>query len=246
MNRYSFDPVAIVESVFQEKFGVPRQPGLAPAACARLRLREPHDRPEYLAGIDQFSHLWLVFVFHLTAGHRCQPTVRPPRLGGNRRVGVFASRSTHRPNPLGLSVVRLLDVGSDRRGPYLDLGGADLVDGTPVLDIKPYLPYADSVIEARAGVFTQAPEPIPVILTDGVRVFCHRYRSRTGHDLQTLLLQVLGCDPRPAYQNDDKRRYGMALGPVEVEFRVVGTARGCEVRVESVKPRTGPEVPEED
>lgn len=237
MSSYLFSPVAVIESVFRDRFGVPRQPGLVPAARARLRLLAPFDRPECLAGIDTFSHLWLVFVFHRTAGRGWHPTVRPPRLGGNRRTGVFASRSTHRPNPLGLSVVRLLRVLDGVEGPGLELGGVDLVHGTPVLDIKPYLPWADRVDDACAGAFGVAPGPVPVVLEEQARAFLREHLECTGEDLETLLLQVLAQDPRPAYQHDGTRRYGMSLGPVEVGFRVTGSDEGTTlVRVESVRP----------
>jgi tRNA (adenine37-N6)-methyltransferase len=136
----AFTPIGIVHSPFKEKFGVPRQPGIATAARATLELLPPYDREEALEGLSGFSHVWLVFVFHATAAQGWQPSVRPPRLGGNVRVGVFASRSMFRPNPIGLSVVELEGYGREDGRLVLHVKGADLIDGTPVLDIKPYIP----------------------------------------------------------------------------------------------------------
>ncbi len=157
------EPVGVIESCFKEKFGIPRQPGLVEAACASLRLLPPYDRAEAVRGLEGFSHVWLIFGFHATAAQGWRPTVRPPRLGGNARLGVFATRSTFRPNPLGLSVVRLLDIDT-RRGVQLQLAGGDLLNGTPVYDIKPYLPYADALSEAVGGFAPDGPaRPLPVL-----------------------------------------------------------------------------------
>ena len=161
--------IGVVRSCFGEKFGVPRQPGLCPSAWGELIFDEACRSGEAVRGLDDFSHLWIVFHFHLTAGQGWHPTVRPPRLGGNRRLGVFASRSPFRPNAIGLSVVRLEGIDRERTdGPVLLLGGVDLVDGTPVLDVKPYLPYADSLPDAGAGYAAEEPSRLRVAVDDSV------------------------------------------------------------------------------
>ncbi len=224
-DAYRFKPVGVVRSCFEEKFGIPRQPGLVPEARAFLQLHPPYDRAEALAGLEAFSHVWLIFVFHgIDSGPRGL-TVRPPRLGGNRRVGVFATRSMFRPNPIGLSVVRLdgIERGSD--GVRLRLAGVDLLDGTPVLDIKPYLPYADSLPEAQAGYADNAPERLlDVAFADPVE---RMLDSRAdGAELRRLIESVLGLDPRPAYRSGDgsgdPRIYGVRLQGVDVRWRVDG------------------------
>lgn len=160
-DHYNFEPIGVAHTCFKEKFGIPRQPGLVASARAVIKLRNEASLRGALSGLEGFSHLWLVFVFHengLAAGRTWKPSIRPPRLGGARKVGVLASRSPHRPNPIGLSVVRLDKViAAAKGGPELHVSGVDLLDGTPILDVKPYLPYADSVPAARAG---WADEPI--------------------------------------------------------------------------------------
>ncbi len=162
---WQFEPVGIIHSCFAEKFAIPRQPLLAPAATATLELLPPFDQPEALEGLEGVSHLWLLFVFH-AAGHGSKHLrVRPPRLGGNQRIGVFASRATHRPNPIGQSVVRLEGIVDGR----LLLSGVDLLDGTPVLDIKPYVPYADAIGDAHNSLAPAPPAPIAVVWQDSAR-----------------------------------------------------------------------------
>src|SRR6478736_5715820 len=157
MSPIPMSPVAVIRTSFGEKFGVPRQPGLAPSAKGRIVFENTYRNPDTLRGIEGFSHLWVIFQFHLAEGW--SPTVRPPRLGGNERVGVFASRSPFRPNPIGLSVVKLERVELDSpEGPVIHVSGVDLVDGTPVLDIKPYVAYSDALPEARSGFAGAPPE----------------------------------------------------------------------------------------
>lgn len=219
----TLSPIGLIESDFPDKFGVPRQPGLAPSARATLRLLPPYDDPLMVRGLETFSHLWLTFLFHHSP-ERWTPLVRPPRLGGNRRVGVFASRSTHRPNRLGLSLVELLEVDT-RAGVRLRLAGADLVNGTPVLDIKPYLPWAEARPEASAGFAPEAPPRLPVCFTQAAEA------TLAGRDdaasLRSLIEEVLSQDPRPAYRDDDEtRRYGVRLRELDIRFRVVAASRG--------------------
>ena len=215
-DTFTLSPIGVIESDYPDKFGIPRQPGLAPASRAWLVLQPPFDDPLAVRGLEAFSHLWLTFVFHQSP-ERWAPLVRPPRLGGNARVGVFASRSTHRPNRLGLSLVELIEIDT-RRGVRLRLAGADLVSGTPVLDIKPYLPWAESRPEARAGFAPEAPVRLPVTFApEAERVLAARADTDS---LRELILQVLAQDPRPAYRKGAERRtYGVRLRDVDVRFR---------------------------
>ncbi len=215
-------PIGTIRSPFREKFGVPRQAGLAPAARGRLELHAPYDDEAALTGLEDFSHLWLIFLFHQTQEQGWRPTVRPPRLGGNARVGVFASRSPFRPNPLGLSAVELLGIERKAGRLCLELGGLDLVDGTPVLDVKPYVAYADSIPQARCAFADQAPEKnLTVEFTDQALTAIEARREQYP-DLEQLIEQVLRADPRPAYRQDEPgaRRYGMRLLDGDLRWRV--------------------------
>jgi tRNA-Thr(GGU) m(6)t(6)A37 methyltransferase TsaA len=220
----SITPIGVIHSPFEEKFGIPRQPDLAPSGTATLTLLPPFDRAEAVAGLSGFSHVWLIFGFHAISRQGWHPTVRPPRLGGNRRMGVFATRATHRPNGLGLSAVRLLDIDT-RSGVVLTLGGADVLNGTPVYDIKPYLPFVDSVPHARTG-FVDAPPAatLAVAWADTVQALPARQPQ-----LAQLITEVLAQDPRPAF-HDDPREYGMRLAGHNIRWRVVaGVAQVLEV-----------------
>ncbi|HET8711403.1 MAG TPA: tRNA (N6-threonylcarbamoyladenosine(37)-N6)-methyltransferase TrmO [Spongiibacteraceae bacterium] len=216
-----FAPIGIAHSPYQEKFTIPRQPGLA-KVDAVIELLPPFSQPEAVVGLDQFSHIWITFVFHAVAERTWKPLVRPPRLGGNEKIGVFATRSTHRPNPIGLSVVELIriEIGD---GVKLHIRGGDLLDGTPVLDIKPYIPYADAISQARAGYAQYEPPSLPVRWrTDALR----SAQALSG-DLQHLVEEVLRNDPRPAYQDEPERIYGVHLAGCNVRFRI--DADGVEV-----------------
>ena len=222
---YRFAPIGVIHSCFKEKFGIPRQPGLAPEARAVLELYPPYARAEALTGLDAFTHIWVIFVFHAHLDRGWRPTVRPPRLGGNRRLGVFATRSGFRPNPVGLSVVRLAGRRVGPEGAEFDLAGGDFLDGTPVLDIKPYLPYADRVPEAEAGFAGQAPPQMPVTFDANAEADCRRIEAQGYTGLQRLIVQVLANDPRPAYYSgysgqDHARRHGMCLYDLDVRWVV--------------------------
>lgn len=207
--------VARMESEFPAKFGVPRQSGLAGDLRGTVVFEPSFRNPDLLRGIEGFSHLWLLWGFHLAPRDRRSATVRPPRLGGNARLGVFATRSPFRPNPLGLSCVRLLDVELQTpRGPLLHVAGADLVSGTPIYDVKPYLPYADSHPEATEG-FATPPRALTVEIPPALL-------EQVPAQRRAALLQVLACDPRPHYQDDPARIYGMSFAGMEVKFRVEG------------------------
>ena len=211
----SFNIIARIHSDFPTKFGIPRQSALVPELKSRI-VFEPEYRDENaLRGIEQFTHLWLIWNFSESKGW--SPTVRPPRLGGNTRLGVFATRSPFRPNPIGLSSVRLEGVERDPKlGPVLLVSCADLMDGTPILDIKPYIPYADSHPEASDGFTAQTIQhhlevDFPAELLDRVPV-----------DKRTALTGVLAQDPRPSYQDDPERIYGFPFAGMELRFRVEG------------------------
>ncbi len=211
-------PIATVRSCFGGKFAVPRQPGLCPSAWGRLVFHEDYRSPEAVRGIEGFSHLWLIFGFHETVDQGWKPTVRPPRLGGNQRIGVFASRSTFRPNGLGLSLVRLegIDVTS-RESPVLLLGGLDLLDGTPIYDVKPYLPYAEALPEAAAGFAGEAMEQLPVEVEDGAVEDFAELPERA----RAVLMEALSLDPRPATQMaDPQRTFGASLCGCNVRFAI--------------------------
>src|SRR6478735_8781257 len=216
----NIDPIATVRSCFGGKFGVPRQPGLCPSAWGRLVFHPPYRSPEAVRGIEGFSHLWLIFGFHETVEQGWKPTVRPPRLGGNRRIGVFASRSTFRPNGLGLSLVKLegIDTTADD-SPVLLLGGIDLLDGTPVYGVKPYLPYAEAVPEAAGGFAGDAISRLPVEVEPGAAADFAGLPARA----RAVLMEALSLDPRPATQVvDPERMFGASLCGCNVRFSIRG------------------------
>ena len=210
-------PIAHIRSDFAEKFGIPRQSGLVESLEARVVFAPEFRNPDALRGIEGFSHLWLIWEFSRAKREGFSPTVRPPRLGGNTRLGVFATRSPFRPNPLGLSCVRLLGVEETaREGTVLRVAGADLLDGTPIYDIKPYLPYADCRPEALGGF---APAPAGARLAVDIPP---DLLARVPEDKLAALTGVLSQDPRPSYQHDPERVYGMAFAGLEVRFQVEG------------------------
>lgn len=212
---YQFEPVGIVRSCFSEKFAIPRQPSLAPAAKGVIELIPPYDQPEAVAGLDGVSHLWLLFVFHAAPFGPSHLRVRPPRLGGNQRIGVFASRSTHRPNPIGQSVVKLDGMQPGR----LLISSIDLLDGTPILDIKPYVPYADSLPLARNNLADAAPQSIPVDWHPEALAQAHTQAQRLQQPVLELIEQCLGQDPKPAYQRPDpERQYGVRFWDLNIRW----------------------------
>ncbi len=215
-------PIGIIHSCFSEKFGIPRQPGLVKNARARLELLEPCNREEMVKGLDDFSHIWLQFLFHDTIKEGWKPTIRPPWLGGQKRVGIFASRSPHRPNHLGLSVVRLEKIVKEKKNLYLELSGVDLLDKTPVVDIKPYISYSDRVENTADGYVRSSTPEIEVFFSERVLRFCEEYQGRTGRNLQALIREILEQDPRPASQRSKQREYGVLLWDVNIRWRAEG------------------------
>lgn len=207
--------IARVHSDFPTKFGIPRQSGLVPELRAQVRFAPGYRSEQYCRGLEAFSHIWLIWGFSGAAREGVSPTVRPPKLGGNRRVGVFATRSPFRPNGLGLSSVRLERVEMDGPdGPVLHILGADMMDGTPVYDIKPYLAYADCHPEASGGFAEQTGFGPLAVEMDGM------WRAMVPEEKMDALLGVLANDPRPSYQDDPERWYGMAFAGLEVKFTV--------------------------
>lgn len=208
-------PIARFHSPFPEKFGIPRQSGLAAGLHGRIVLEPAFRDPSALRGLDGFSHLWLIWEFSGNKTRNWQPTVRPPRLGGNTRLGVFATRSPFRPNPLGLSCVRLDRIEWDTpAGPVIHVLGADLMDGTPIYDIKPYVRYADSHPDARSGFTDEvAWEPLDIL-----------FPEQTPFEPEELdiLRDILAQDPRPPFHDDPEKTYGMAFAGYDVRFRVNG------------------------
>ena len=215
--------IGYVKSCFTEKFGTPRQSGLVPSAEARLRLVEPFNRQEMVRGLETFSHIWIHFLFHQAEADGWKTTVRPPRLGGSERIGIWATRSPHRPNFMGLSVVALKCIDySD--GVELVITGVDILDGTPVLDIKPYLPASDRIREATEGWALKDFAPLEVIFLPPAAQFCAAYEAETGVPLHRLISEILKEDPRPASQKEKKDAYGMQLYDVNVRWQVRGDA----------------------
>jgi tRNA-Thr(GGU) m(6)t(6)A37 methyltransferase TsaA len=215
-------PIGVIHSCFTEKFGIPRQPGMVRSATARLELWPPYNRREMVRGLEQFSHLWVHFVFHQTVAEGWKPTVRPPWLGGRRRVGVFASRSPHRPNHLGLSAVRLEAVVEAGDKIFLELSGGDFLDQTPVVDIKPYLPYSDSLPSASCGYAHGIPAEVQVTFSVEAATFCTGYQRETGRNLMRLISEMISQDPRPASQKRRKSGFGMLLWDVNIRWVVAG------------------------
>lgn len=207
--------VARIHTDFKTKFGIPRQSGLVQELQAKIIFEEPYRDPNAVRGIEGFTHLWLVWQFSEAVRKGWSPTVKPPRLGGNTRMGVFATRSPFRPSPVGLSCVRLERVELDPvLGPVLHVSGADLMDGTPILDIKPYVPYADAHPEASAG-FTDQNQNYQLNVE-----FPTELLEKIPEDRRAGLLGVLAQDPRPSYQEDPERAYGMNFAGLDVRFRV--------------------------
>ena len=220
--NYSIEAIGIVHSCYREKFGIPRQPGLVKSAKGEIELFPPCNREEMFHELELFSHIWVQFQFHEAVADGWRPTVRPPWLGGQKRVGVFASRSPHRPNFLGMSVVRHHGLRREKNGLFLDISGMDLLEGTPVFDIKPYVPYSDMLEDASNGFVKFSKEAVTVQFAAEAKDMCLQYEEKTGRNLQTLIEEILVQDPRPASQRQKKREYGMLLWDVNVRWLADG------------------------
>jgi tRNA-Thr(GGU) m(6)t(6)A37 methyltransferase TsaA len=212
-----------VSSPYKEKFAIARQPSIVSAAKGQIILQGTANHHELVRGLEQFSHIWVIFIFHACQQQGWKPLVRPPRLGGNKKMGVLATRSTFRPNPIGLSVVKLDAVSIQKNNVVLDISGLDLLDGTPVVDIKPYLPYADAISDAAAGFAQNQPvETLSVTFSDKARQNLLHWQAKHA-ELEILLVQILSQDPRPAYKADqiDHKVYGIHLFELNIQWRVI-------------------------
>ncbi|GAA3932202.1 tRNA (N6-threonylcarbamoyladenosine(37)-N6)-methyltransferase TrmO [Litoribacillus peritrichatus] len=218
------EPIGIVQSPFKQKFGIPRQPGLAKHASACIEIAPKYARPEAFEGIEQYSHLWIEFYFHQTASDDWKPSVRPPRLGGNQKLGCFATRTNFRPNNLGLSVVRFDKLEVHQNGIRLHISGHDLLDQTPIIDIKPYIPYSDSVITATAGDFEQAPATSLHVCFTGTSEAQLKTLAASHPDLKTLIEEIISQDPRPAYMKVKANRdeFTVRLYDFDIKWQVSG------------------------
>ena len=230
MDSYNFKVIARIKSDFPEKFGIPRQSGLVPSLRSVIHFEPEFRNPDALRGLEGFSHLWLIWIFSENMRDTWHPTVRPPRLGGNTRLGVFATRSSFRPNPIAMSCVKIEEVRLDGpEGPEIIVSGADLMDGTPIIDIKPYLPYADSVPDAKGG-FAEARR------YDCLQVEIAPEIARLVPEGKLdALVEILRQDPRPHYQDDPERVYSMAFAGCDIHFQVAN-GRVTVTGVDTLKP----------
>lgn len=231
--KFTMQAIGVVHSCFHDKFGVPRQPGLVSAAEAEIELYPEFSGADAVRGLEQFSHLWVLFAFHQTAAQGWKPLVRPPRLGGNQSIGVYASRSMFRPNPIGLSVVRLQSVEVQGDSVRLHITGQDIIDGTPVLDLKPYIRYSDQIADAKSGYADLAPADAMAVEFNAEAQQILTELQPLYPKLELLIRQVLGQDPRPAYHdNNVLREYGMSLYGLNIRWQVDGNT-ACVTKIEN-------------
>ncbi len=215
--KFEITPIAYIQSCFKEKFATPRQPGLVSAATGQIKLIPPFNHPDTIEGLENCSHLWLQFIFHQCVDQGWKNKVRPPRLGGNKKMGVFATRATHRPNGLGLSVVKLDKISLENQQVILHVSGLDLIEGTPIVDIKPYIPYSDSLPHAQYEFAQIAPEELEVTFSADTRQVLDQQQDH--EQLYALISQVLAQDPRPAFHEvDEQRIYGAKLERFNVNW----------------------------
>lgn len=229
MDSYSMQVIGYMRSCFAEKFAIPRQPALAPAARGIIELCPPYNQPQALAGLEQVSHIWVIFVFHQALEQQQRLQVRPPRLGGNRYLGVFASRSSHRPNSMGQSLVKLERIDEEYR---LHVSGIDLLDGTPVLDIKPYIPFVESLPDAHNRIAEAPPPLLSVDWQPEALAQAQQHGQRLNEPLVELIKQCLAQDPKPAYQQPDPaRQYGARLHDINVIWHYPQPGQICVLQV---------------
>jgi len=221
-NQITFNFIGQVNSPYKEKFAIPRQPGLVSAAKGSITLIDAANNEDLVRGLEQFSHLWLLFVFHGTQQQGWKPLVRPPRLGGNKKLGVLATRSSFRPNPIGMSVVKLDKIEQINKQIIIHISGLDLLDQTPIVDIKPYIPYSDNIMNAQAGFAQIEPDQLlNVTFSIQAKKDINQYQSKYA-DLSMFIEQVLSQDPRPAYKKKqiDEKVYGMSLYDLNILWRI--------------------------
>jgi len=232
-NTFNFHTIGTINSPYKEKFAIPRQPGLVTAAKGQILLQADANN-ELIRGIEQFSHLWVIFVFHATQAQGWKPLVRPPRLGGNEKMGVLATRSTFRPNPIGMSVVKLDSVNTTHKQTILNISGLDLLNDTPILDIKPYIPYSDAVLNAQAGFAqTQPTTKLTVSFSANAQAQLLSFDQQYA-ELELLITQVLAQDPRPAYKQNklDDKIYGMALYNLNIQWQLTSLTQVSVLNIE--------------
>jgi tRNA-Thr(GGU) m(6)t(6)A37 methyltransferase TsaA len=219
---YSMEPIATVSSPYKEKFGIPRQPGLANSLVSTIKFLPDFSSPDIIRGLEGCSHIWLIFIFSECVDKGWTPTVRPPRLGGNKRLGVFATRSPYRPNPVGLSPVKLLSAKTHNSCIELSVSGADLLDGTPILDIKPYLPYSDIITTATFDIADKIDLlQQEVFFSSQAIKALFEAEIRLQQPIKEQITELLKCDPRPAYKkNDAEKSYGIKLHDLNIRFRI--------------------------
>lgn len=232
-SQYVFEPIGRIHSCYQQKFAIPRQPGAVPEAPATIELRGDAAVPESVRGLDEFSHIWVLFLFeqHLDAGWR--PTVRPPRLGGNRRVGVFASRAPYRPNLIGMSAVRLRNIECDPGGVRIHVLGGDFLDGTPVLDIKPYLTYSDAIPEADAGFAPDLTPTHAVLFTELAEQQLHAVKEPDTARIRRIIADTLAYNPRPATHRKAtaEKPFATRMCGLDIHwFETAGTIQVCAIQ----------------
>ena len=217
MKDLNIKTIARIESDFPEKFGIPRQSGLLRTLKSVIRFEPEFRNADALRGLEGFSHLWILWIFSENVRDSWKPTVRPPRLGGNKRLGVFATRSSFRPNPIAMSCVKIEEIRTEgKNGPEIVVSGADLMDGTPIVDIKPYLPYTDSIADATSGFAIGEPERNLHVEISAEQLSAFPQAKREA------LVDLLAQDPRPHYQDDPERTYGFAFAGKEIKFKVCG------------------------
>lgn len=223
MENVTLSPIGIVNSPYKEKFAIPRQPGLANAAKGSVTLTGAVNNIDTVRELTQFSHIWLLFVFHGTQQQGWKPLVRPPRLGGNKKIGVLATRSTFRPNPIGMSVVKLEGIEVIDQNVILQISGLDLLDQTPIVDIKPYIPYCDSLPNANAGFAQTEPKLNLCVKFSEQALHTIQTMNKQHPDLAMLIEQVLKQDPRPAYKHNkpDDKVYGMNLYNLNIQWKML-------------------------
>ena len=226
MTELKIPIIGYMKSPYREKFGIPRQPNLVQVE-SYIEMLEPYNDLMAFEGIEEFSHLWLIWQFHdnkNAESTKFRPQVRPPRLGGNKKIGVFATRSMYRPSPMGLSVVQLKEVKKVGKSVRVYVTGSDLLDGTPILDIKPYIQYSDAVMDAQSGYAQDEPVRKQVIWSEVAELQKNQLIAMGSLEKQTVfeLQEVLSLDPRPAYQHDEERVYGMLFAGLNVKFRIIG------------------------
>ncbi len=223
----TFTPLGKISTPYKEKFAIPRQPGIVTQAKGSISLFDEENNLELIRGIEQFSHLWLIFIFHGTQQQGWKPLVRPPRLGGNKKIGVLATRSTFRPNPIGMSAVKLDCIKTENNKVQIVVSGVDLLDQTPILDIKPYIPYSDAIYDAQAGFAQNEPENnLSISFNEQAKLFVHKY-SPQYPELESLIEQVLAQDPRPAYKKNktDDNVYGIRLYDFNIKWRLISASQ---------------------